>query len=356
MNRYLIYFQLLLALAATQTGWAESRGEEETADRTRFQAVHFMTLRNLTGDRTPDERFGDERDRLRHGRCVLSHTPSSLLRMPDMFSRNGFVFLPESKIGLEAVTQAPAEEFWADYATALDGQRPLLYLHGYNTSFAKACEQASHFQANLHTPDRVLLFSWPSDGAILNYARDEADLFWSVAHLEKTLKSMIAQFGAGEFDVIGHSLGARGLLYALVLLAHENHDQLPLINQVILTAPDIDAGVFKQYLPYLRPLAGNITLYVSDNDRPLALSREVHGYPRLGEAGPHLDDIEGVQIIDVSDIGGRSFSGHLYHLYQDRVCGDLNQLLNQGVYADQRAGLVPQADSRWRLAPPDSDR
>ena len=54
--------------------------------------------------------------------------------------------------------------------------------------------------------------------------------------------------------------------------------------------------------------------------------------------------------------GVRSFSGHLYHLYQDRVSGDLNQLLNQGVYADQRAGLLPQADSRWRLAPPDSDR
>lgn len=324
----------------------------EQADETRYQAVHFVTLRNLTGESEPEDRLGDERDRVRTGRCIVSHAPYGLLSMPEVFSRNGFVYLPENRIGLEAVRLVDSEQFWEDFAAARNGQRPMLYLHGYNTSFAKACEQASQFQSNLKAGGRLLLYSWPSDGALLNYARDEADLFWSVAQLELTLQQMIANFGAGGFDVIGHSLGARGLVFAMVLLGHSRHEQLPLVNQLVLTAPDIDADVFKQYLPLLRPLARNITLYVSDNDRPLALSREVHGYPRLGESGDHLDDIKGVQIIDVSDIKVRSFSGHLYHLYHDRVTSDLGLLLNQGVLADQRAGLSRQAPSRWRVLMP----
>ena len=329
----------------------QETGLEET-DETRFQAVHFVTQRNLTGESRPEDRLGDERDRVRTGRCIVSHAPYGLLSMPEVFSRNGLVYLPENRIGLEAVKLVDSGQFWEDFAAARNGQRLMLYLHGYNTSFAKSCEQASYFQSNLGMSGRLLLFSWPSDGALLNYARDEADLFWSVAQLELTLQEMIANFGAGGFDVIGHSLGARGLVYAMVLLAQAQHDQLPLVNQLILTAPDIDADVFKQYLPLLRPLARNITLYVSDNDRPLALSREVHGYPRLGESGDHLDDIEGVQIIDVSDIKSRSFSGHLYHLYHDRVTDDLNLLVNQGVLADQRVGLSRQAPSRWRVLMP----
>lgn len=324
----------------------------DVSENTRFQAVPFVTLRNLTDAEAPDERFGDERAPLRSGRCVVSHAPYRLLRMPEAFSRNGFVFVPDSKIGLEAVTLESAELFWDSFASSLAGRRPILYLHGYNTSFSKACEQASQFQANLQAAGRVLLFSWPSDGALLNYARDEADLFWSVKYLESTLRQMIERFGAGGFDAVGHSLGARGLVYALVLLAHGDHWELPLLNQVVLTAPDIDAGVFQQYLPEILPLADNITVYVSDNDRPLALSREVHGYPRLGESGDHLDALEGIQIVDVSDVKARSFTGHLYHLYHEQVGDDLRQLFNQGGDAGQRTGLTREAPSRWRLAPP----
>ncbi len=352
MKILLSLFTTLLSCLVLQPAHAESQVSPGGADSTRFQAVHFLSLRNLTGDPDPDKKLGDERDRPRGGRCVVSHAPYGLLRMPEAFSRNGFLFVPESRIGLEAVRLVSPDGLWSEFEASLDGQRPMLYLHGYNTSFAKACEQASHFQANLQATGRVLLFSWPSDGALLNYARDEADLFWSVSYLESTLKTLISRFGAGGFDTVGHSLGARGLVYALVLLAHEAHDRLPLVNQVILTAADIDAGVFEQYLPHIRPLARNITIYVSDNDRPLALSREVHGYPRLGEAGAHLDKLEGVQIIDISDVGVRSFSGHLYHLYHDQVGEDLKQLLNQGISADQRTGLTRQAPSRWRLSVP----
>jgi esterase/lipase superfamily enzyme len=310
------------------------------------QTVSYITLRNKTGNTAPEAVFGDDRDLIHTGQCVLSHTPFDI---PQSLSLNGLVYIPDNLIRLKAVNLSSNASFWHKIEQATQGQRPILYLHGYNMSFARSCKQASLFQTNLNLGNRLVLFSWPSDGALLNYARDEADLFWSVAPLEAVLEQMLEQFGVGGFDVVAHSLGARGLFLALVQLAHRHHERLPLLNQLVLTAPDIDAGIFKQYLPNIRPLARNITLYVSDNDRPLALSQEVHGYPRLGESGPHLNDIEGVEIIDITDIGVRSFSGHLYHLYHDSVVHDLNQLLNDGRHAGQREILLKTDDNRWQL-------
>jgi len=311
-----------------------------------LRPVSYITLRNKAGEIDPENRFGDERNSIHTGQCAFSHVSLSLL---SPLSRNGLVYIPENLIQLEAVSDVGESVFWGEVKTATQGQRPLLYLHGYNTSFVKSCEQASLFQANLNLENRLILFSWPSDGAILNYARDESDLLWSVAPLERVLGNMVEQFGAGGFDVVAHSLGTRGVFLALVQLARRHHESIPLINQLILTAPDIDAGIFQQYLAAIRPLTKNLSLYVSENDKPLVLSEEVHGYPRLGQPGAHLDDLDGIEIIDISDVGVRSFSGHLYHLYHDSVMQDLDLLLNHGLPASQRHTLAASAKDRWRL-------
>ena len=335
----LLCFILFTSLLAPASFADELAGSE-------LYSVPYLTLRNVTGDVDPDEWYGDERDSMRAGQCAFSQKSLSLLQP---LSRNGLVHIPQNWNLLEAVTEVEMPAFWAGIEKKAQGQRPLLYIHGYNTSFTKACDQAALFQANLKLERRLILFSWPSDGSFINYPGDESDLFWSVAPLEATLEQMVEKFGAGGFDVVAHSLGARGLFLALVQLAHRHHEAIPLLNQLVLTAPDIDAGIFQQYIASIRPLVANISLYVSENDKPLALSEEVHGYPRLGQVGPHLKDLDGIQIIDVSGVGVRSFSGHLYHLYHDSVEQDLNLLLNQGLEAHQRDTLTEQANNRWGL-------
>jgi esterase/lipase superfamily enzyme len=347
IRRIVLFVIAAWLVSASGTSVGNEKPDQQKKEKTPVsQTVSFVTLRNKTGESAPGDMFGDDRDLIRTGQCELIHTPFSL---PQSLTLNGLVYIPDELIKLEAVSEHDTVDFWRNLKNATQRQRPILYLHGYNMSFARGCKQASLFQTNLNLGKRLVLFSWPSDGALLNYARDEADLFWSVAPLEAVLEQMLDQFGAGGFDVVAHSLGARGLYLALVQLAHRHHERLPLLNQLVLTAPDIDAGIFKQYLPDVRPLARNITLYVSDNDRPLALSQEVHGYPRLGESGPHLNNIEGVEIIDITDIGVRSFSGHLYHLYHDIVVHDLNLLLNDGLHASRREVLVRTDHNRWRL-------
>ena len=51
--------------------------------------------------------------------------------------------------------------------------------------------------------------------------------------------------------------------------------ELPLVNQLVLLAPDYDSQTFVESLPRLLPLAARISVYASDNDAPLKLSRKV---------------------------------------------------------------------------------
>ena len=81
----------------------------------------------------------------------------------------------------------------------------------------------------------------------------------------------------------------------------------------------------------------------------LALSRQVHCYPRLGESGTHLEGLAGIEIIDISDIPMRAPSGHVYHLNKDVVVEDLIQIINENKPAAQRTNLKKEGDNQWRL-------
>ena len=112
-----------------------------------------------------------------------------------------------------------------------------------------------------------------------------------------------------------------------------------MIGRLVLLAPDFDAQTFVGMFPVLSPLIGDVTLYSSSNDAPLWASRQLSGYPRLGEGGELLTVIEGVETIDVSSAGRYQFTGHEYFYFHPRVKADLVLLLSEGVDAERRPGL-----------------
>jgi esterase/lipase superfamily enzyme len=316
---------------------------------TRINNIRFLSLRNRTESSEPAERFGDERDVLRAGTCEVTWTP---IRMLEHIAANSPLYIPSDDLEITAVTERSIDAFWDEFVADNIGRRPLLYVHGYNVGFAKGCYRAARFSENLAIGRRLLLFSWPSDGSALNYMRDEADLSWSVNTLREVLLEMEQRFGRGNFDVFAHSLGARGVMLALSAMHDFHTATVPLVDRLILAAADIDADVFEQLLPRLRAQAHQITAYVSDNDSALALSRELHGYPRLGEASTHVVALQGVDVIDVSDLPLRRVTGHLYHLYNETAYRDIAQVLNERRPATQRRGLKnvdPTVPNFWRL-------
>ena len=313
-----------------------------------LQTVPFITLRNRTGSEKVSEYFGGERNAMHAGYCDLGSTSLSTLK--PVADKVPF-YIPEDILTLVNIRESDIDEFWNNMKTSSNGNTLALYTHGFNIDFEKGCRRASLFQRSVELKSRFLFFSWPSDGAIMNYTHDEADIYWSVEPLRQTLNEMLARFAAGNINLAAHSLGARGVFLALVMIAQTEQSNKPLFNQLVFIAPDIDAATFQQYLPLIRPLARNMTIYTSANDNALALSRQVHGYPRLGETGTHLDSLTGVEIIDLSYIAMRSPSGHLYHLYHNDVVNDLNQILNDAKPAALRRNLRQTGKNYWQLEP-----
>ena len=319
---------------------------ETSAENDLLRTVPFLTLRNKTGSDEAKKFFGGERDTLHAGICELARTPIDSLKP---IAEKAPFYIPDEIVKLDGIREFSIGDFWQRLETTAGGQAPVLYLHGFYISFERGCRRALTLKESLGLEGRFALFSWPSDGVITNYTHDEADLYWSVYPLRRVLADMIDRFGTGNINLVAHSLGTRGVMLALVLMAQVHQDDEPLINQVVLIAPDIDAGIFKQYLPLIRPLARNMTVYVSSKDSPLALSQQVHGYPRLGEAGEHLENLRGIEIIDISDIPIRAPSGHLYHLYQSIMTEDLDQLINENKPAAQRRTLKQSGENQCRL-------
>ncbi|MEM6848013.1 MAG: alpha/beta hydrolase [Pseudomonadota bacterium] len=307
--------------------------------------ITFLTVRDRTGSDNPTRFFGDGRGTLSAGVCKVRSLDfggfQSLATSVPAYVQKEFLRID----GLEEL--APADVIDRDGAQNSTGPRAI-YVHGYNMDFAKGCRRAAILQSNANLEDRLLWFSWPSDGIVSNYTRDEADMFWSAPDLADIILSVDTQDGPGV-DVVGHSLGARGVVLALYEVVNRRPDAQ--LGNVVLIAPDMDFEIFGRLLPRILPITASLTVYVAAGDLPLALSQQVHGYPRLGQASNDFSRLHGVEVIDLSELDIEDPTGHLYHIYSPEFGADLNRLLNEDAHAGDREDLRQIGPNRWLMEP-----
>jgi len=228
--------------------------------------------------------------------------------------------------------------------------RPVLYIHGYNESFDRSVRRALLLRQQLNLQDRLILLSWPSDGNLINYTRDEADMYWAVPYISQVLQNLAAHYGKGGFDLIAHSLGGRGMSLALALLHDIRPELRPIAAQTILVAPDMDAQIFADLQQKIVANTQGLTLYTSKLDEPLLLSESLHGYPRLGQTGEHSKVFEGFDVIDVTGVPRRRPSGHNYHLGSPAIQQDMRAILDE--QPTEKRPLNARVFLRhWRLQP-----
>lgn len=320
--------------------------QAEEGVKNSLRGVPYLTNRNRIGATDPEDFFGDERSQLKAGFCEIGERP---LRFLSSVAEAAPFHIPEELLSVKGIHETETDALLATLTESSGENAPVLFTHGFYIDFEKGCRRATAFQENAGLEGRLLWFSWPSDGDVLNYTHDEADLYWSAPDLADTISSMVNRFGRGQVNLAGHSLGARGVVLALYERASRgNAEQL---GEVVLLAPDMDFGIFQRMLPRIRPQVSSLTVYVTDRDWPLALSAQLHGYPRLGETGNAVDSLDGVVIIDLSELPVRSASGHLYHIYNSEVGDDLGQLLKEGKPAEARRNLIQMGPNLWQLQP-----
>lgn len=236
---------------------------------------------------------------------------------------------------------------FADLQQDMQQGRDLLVLvHGFNVSWEEAVSTAAAFEAMVNRVEpaldeglpaksvRVLLFTWPSDGAALpwaSYKSDRADARGTSGALGRAFLKLRDQLHALGREVRQSSSRVRALRQALAdrpsaeveraiaqleatelcgqklhLLAHSmgNYvlqnalarvyefspgNQLPrLFDNVFLCAPDVDDDALEGTSPLARvhQVSQSVAIYHNRNDMALKISDYTKGNPdRLGQGG-----------------------------------------------------------------------
>ena len=303
-------------------------------------SVPYVANRRAQTDGSQQMAYGGERGSGSFGRCEVVFTPIPVINQ--IAPRLPFYVTDEKQeVSIERETDAQGfrEKLQSEIQHTRSGS-VVVFVHGYNYSFERHCTAAAELQRTLSGKAVVLMFSWPSNARPGDYIPDQADVEWSVPFLSGLLADLADRLGPEHVQVLAHSLGSRGVVFALERLRADREIR-PLIGQLVLMAPDLDAQAFVERLPALVPLATGITLYVSSNDTPLKASRQLHTAPRLGEAGEFLTVADGMQTVDVSPLGRCQLLGHEYFRYHPKAAADLAALLGDGRSAPERDGLRP---------------
>lgn len=292
--------------------------------------------------------YGNGRGELEMGVCEVSipkdHQVGEL-ESPSIL-RLEFNEDPEKHVVLMKVERQEPDAFYDQLRERIgrdDRREAFVFVHGYNVTFENAARRTAQLAHDLEFAGAPIFYSWPSQGGLLQYTVDEENIVYTVPHLREFLVGVAEKTNARRIHLIAHSMGNRGLTAALRQLADQRGpDQAKLFHEVLLTAPDIDAEIFRRDIaPAIVKTAQRVTLYASSRDTALAASRQVHGYPRAGESGENLVVIPGIDTIDVSAVD-TSLVGHSYYGDSDTVLVDMAQLLHDEKPPDLRDRLRQQ--------------
>jgi len=263
----------------------------------------------------------------------------------------------DDRLKLVELSSLVEVDYWRKVREALTKRnagerRALVFIHGFNVGFEQAALRAAQIGADLKVPGIMAFYSWPSKGNVLGYAADEASIEASEAHITEFLTRFASDSGAERVDILAHSMGNRALLRSLqrIMQRATQPGQVP-FGQLLLAAPDIDAGLFRELAKVYSQLAQRTTLYVSSKDKALASSGILHDYPRAGYTPPVMVT-QGIDTIEVSNID-LTFLGHGYYAAARDLLHDMHDLILHNSPPVSRVGLVkadaPGGQLYWQI-------
>jgi esterase/lipase superfamily enzyme len=184
-----------------------------------------------------------------------------------------------------------------------DQQDLVIYVHGYNNSFADGVFRAAQMAHDFDITGAMLHFSWPSAANSLGYTYDRDSVLYSRDGLEETLRAA-ADANPRRIILIGHSLGTMLVMETLRQIEIKSPGWADrTLGGVVLISPDLDVDLFQAQARRFAELPQPFVIFVSNKDRALQLSAMINGYrPRLGglESAEELSEFP-LTLIDVSE-------------------------------------------------------
>jgi esterase/lipase superfamily enzyme len=303
--------------------------------------IWFGTNRMPIDPADPGKGFGaDFDDRMHFGKRIVripsSHRPGEL--GSPLWRR--LLTRVDDRITVDPATVLPPDAFTRDVRRFLAGLDPadrnvLVYIHGFNTTFDDAARRAAQLGFDLKVPGITVLYSWPSRGTVGAYLSDLSAIEASEEHIASFLVKVTAMADRGKVHLIAHSMGNRGLLRAM----HRATTQAALrsgtrFGQIFLSAPDVDANLFRQLASVYPQVSDRTTLYVADQDKAIAALEWMTEGGRAGGAPPVLV-LPGIDTVRVH--GSSLFRlGHSYFAEEPDVLRDIRAQLHFREPPEQR--------------------
>ena len=217
-----------------------------------------------------------------------------------------------------------------------------IYVHGYKVDFENPVLVASELWHFLGYQGAFIAYSWPTTAKKLAYLSDVENARASARALRQLVVYISEESQAERIHIIGYSAGTRlvgRLLADIGMFTYAlNDDEVRRrvrLGHVILTGSDVDRAIIGGYiLDGALRVPASVTIYVSDGDQALGVSKFVFTRERsgqLGEAdavGPKatkfFEDTDKLRIIDVSNAeGSKSGNGHAYFRSSPWVSSDI---------------------------------
>ena len=185
----------------------------------------------------------------------------------------------------------------------------MVFVHGFNNRYEDSVFRFAQIIHDSKAPVTPILFTWPSRARVFDYNYDKESTNFSRTALEQALRTLSKDRDVKEITVMAHSMGTWLAMESLRQMAIRDGRVQPKIKNVILASPDIDVDVFARQWNELGKDRPKFTIFVSQDDRALKVSRLISGdVDRLGAINPAAEpyktklEAAGITVVDLTQV------------------------------------------------------
>jgi len=189
------------------------------------------------------------------------------------------------------------------------GGHAMVFIHGFNNTYEDSVFRFAQIVHDSGADVTPVLFTWPSRAKVFDYNYDKESTNYSRTSLENLLKALVEDKNVKDITILAHSMGTWLAMESIRQMAIRDGTLPKKIENVILASPDIDVDVFARQWTELGAKKPNFTIFVSQDDRALALSRYISGdVQRLGQINPAEEpyksklEAAGITVVDLTKV------------------------------------------------------
>ena len=195
--------------------------------------------------------------------------------------------------------------------------RAMIFVHGFNNRFDDAAYRLAQIVQDSKAPVIPVLFSWPSQGSVSlrAYESDRESAGLSRDALEQLIDTVALSPGVWDVTILCHSMGCQPTIDVLRSRSMQAGRIGGKVKNVLLVAPDVDVGVFREQMHQMGASRPRFVLFLSQDDHALKLSKSLWGgATRLGDVNPELEPYksdfqrEKIMVLDLSHLDGDAHS------------------------------------------------